>query len=103
MRVHVGGGLDLRWEGKPAETIDDEIAIRSVALLGEDYPDLRPVFDVTAGQTVRAGDRLFTDRRRPGLIYTAPVAGKIRAISRGRRRSLDSIVIDIEGDEAVQF
>lgn len=103
MRVHIRGGLDLRWKGKPAETIDDQIAVRSVALLGEDYPGLRPIFDVTDGQTVRAGDRLFTDRRRPGLIYTAPVTGTIRAISRGRRRSLNSIVIDVGGDDAVQF
>ena len=69
----------------------------------QDYPGLRPIFDVVDGQTVRAGDRLFTDRRNPGLFYTAPAAGTIRAISRGRRRSLDSIVIDVEGDEAVQF
>ena len=55
MRLHVRGGLDLRWKGKPAGTIDDEIAVGSVALLGEDYPGLRPIFDVVDGQTVRAG------------------------------------------------
>lgn len=103
LQVRVGGGIDLRLKGKPAELIDDGVAVRSVAVLGEDYAGLRPIIDVAVGQAVHAGERLFTDRRRPGLIYTAPVAGTIRAISRGRRRSLDSIIIDLEGEEASEF
>lgn len=103
MQVRVKGGIDLRWEGKPAETIDEEVVVRSTALLGDDYPDLRPIFDVAEGQCVLAGQQLFRDRRRPELSYTAPVSGTVRAISRGRRRSLDSIVIDIDGDDGIRF
>jgi Na+-transporting NADH:ubiquinone oxidoreductase subunit A len=103
LQVHIRGGIDLRWEGKPIDTIEDAVVARSVALMGEDYPRLRPVIDVAIGQAVRAGERLFTDRHRPHLTFTAPVAGTIRAISRGARRSLDSIIIDVEDEAAVEF
>ncbi|MCX8997415.1 hypothetical protein NOF55_09875 [Rhizobiaceae bacterium BDR2-2] len=103
MRIKIQGGVEIRLQGKPNQEVDETVAVRSIALLGEDYPGLRPIINVAAGQRVRAGERLFTDRRRPGLVYTAPVAGTVRAIAHGRRRSLDSIVIDVEGDEAVEF
>ena len=50
MQVHIRGGIDLRWEGKPIDTIEDAVVARSVALMGEDYPRLRPVIDVAIGQ-----------------------------------------------------
>ncbi|TQN61087.1 hypothetical protein FLX27_13180, partial [Agrobacterium tumefaciens] len=46
LQVHIRGGIDLRWEGKPIDTIEDAVVARSVALMGEDYPRLRPVIDV---------------------------------------------------------
>ncbi|MEO9340403.1 hypothetical protein ABFT80_23600 [Mesorhizobium sp. SB112] len=103
MRIRIRGGVDIRLEGKPKQEIDDTVTIPSVAVAGEDYPGLRPIMAVEAGQTVRAGEILFTDRRRPGLIYTAPVGGTVRSISRGRRRSLDSLVIDTGSDDTIHF
>lgn len=78
-------------------------AVRSVALLGRDFPGLRPAFAIEQGQNVAAGELLFTDRRRPEIRHVAPVAGRIRDISRGARRSLDALVIDIDGDASRTF
>lgn len=36
-------------------------------------------------------------------MYTAPASGKVSAIHRGERRVLQSVVIEIEGDEQIAF
>ena len=36
-------------------------------------------------------------------IYTAPAAGTVVAINRGDQRVFHSLVIDVEGDDAVEF
>ena len=46
---------------------------------------------------VRAGDPLFTDRRRPELTYVAPASGKVVEIRLGGRRSLDVLAIELDG------
>jgi Na+-transporting NADH:ubiquinone oxidoreductase subunit A len=46
---------------------------------------------------------LFTDKKTEGVCYTAPAAGTVSAINRGARRVLQSVVIDVEGDEAEAF
>ncbi len=77
--------------------------MRSVAVSGHDFPGIRPDFKVEQGARIRAGDVLFVDRKRPRIAFTAPVSGTVSAIDRGRRRSLDSLVIRREGDEAKLF
>lgn len=37
------------------------------------------------------------------FLFTAPAAGTISAINRGEKRVLQSVVIDIDGDDAVSF
>lgn len=96
-------GPSLAPETVPDQSTVHFAAITSLALLGQDYPGLRPVFAVEPGQRVRAGTLLFSDRRQPSISHVAPAAGTVRAITRGPRRSLDSLVIDTEGDEAETF
>ncbi|MBL0951832.1 MAG: Na(+)-translocating NADH-quinone reductase subunit A, partial [Pseudomonas sp.] len=52
---------------------------------------------------VKLGQLLFTDKKTPGVRYTAPAAGVISAIHRGEKRVLQSVVIDIDGDEQETF
>lgn len=59
--------------------------------------------EVQAGERVRAGQTLFTDRRNPAVKHTSPGAGIVAAINRGQRRSLQSVVVELDGDEAVDF
>jgi Na+-transporting NADH:ubiquinone oxidoreductase subunit A len=46
---------------------------------------------------------LFSDKKSPGVSYTAPGAGVVSAIHRGEKRVLQSLVIDLDGDEQVSF
>jgi Na+-transporting NADH:ubiquinone oxidoreductase subunit A len=48
---------------------------------------------------VKRGQVLFEDRKKPGVLHTAPGAGRIIGIHRGEKRSLQSVVIDLSDGE----
>jgi Na+-transporting NADH:ubiquinone oxidoreductase subunit A len=96
-------GLDLPIGGAPEQRIEPARSIRSVALLGDDYPGMRPTMEVREGDRVTRGGLLFTDKRNPGVRYTSPAAGRVASINRGAKRALQSVVIDVEGDDAERF
>ncbi|WP_346839899.1 Na(+)-translocating NADH-quinone reductase subunit A [Microbulbifer sp. SAOS-129_SWC] len=96
-------GLDLPITGAPEQAIHDGPALKTVAVLGPDYHGMKPTMAVAEGDSVKLGQLLFTDKKTEGVRYTAPAAGRVVAINRGARRVLQSVVIEIEGDEAEQF
>lgn len=96
-------GLDLPITGAPTQRIEAGRPVRSVAVIGFDYHGMKPTMEVEVGDRVKLGQLLFTDKKTPGVRYTAPAAGVISAIHRGEKRVLQSVVIDIEGDEQETF
>lgn len=64
---------------------------------------MKPTMEVSVGDRVKAGQLLFTDKKTPGVRYTAPASGIISAINRGAKRVFQSIVIDVDGDEVETF
>ena len=101
--IKIRRGLDLPISGEPRQEIGDTNSTRTVAILGRDYVGMKPTMEVKVGDKVRLGQLLFTDKKTPGVRYTAPGAGTVAAINRGEQRMLLSVVIDLEGDDAVQF
>lgn len=101
--IRIKKGLELPIAGQPEQVIEDARAARSVGVLGEDYPGMKPTMLVREGDTVRKGQPLFSDKKNEGVLYTAPVAGRISAINRGAKRVLLSVVIEPEGDAAEPF
>ncbi len=96
VQVRIKKGLDIPLAGVPDSTIDSGRTVRSVAILGRDYPGLKPRMMVSQGDRVTLGDPLFVDKRDPGVAYTAPGTGTVAAINRGERRALLSVVIDLD-------
>ncbi|MGL6161754.1 Na(+)-translocating NADH-quinone reductase subunit A [Microbulbifer sp.] len=96
-------GLDLPISGAPEQVIHDGPALKTVAVLGPDYHGMKPTMAVAEGDSVKLGQLLFTDKKTEGVRYTAPAAGRVKAIERGARRVLQSVVIEVDGDEAEQF
>lgn len=92
---HSKKGLDLPIAGEPARGVEGRAAPSRVALLGSDYPDLRPTMHVKVGDEVRRGQLLWEDKKTPGVRYTAPGSGKIVAVHRGERRVFQSLVIEL--------
>lgn len=101
--ITIKKGLDLPIAGTPSQVINDGKAITKVALLGEEYVGMRPSMHVRVGDDVKKAQVLFEDKKNPGVKFTSPVSGKVVEINRGAKRVLQSVVIEIAGDEQVTF
>ncbi|CDG00261.1 Na(+)-translocating NADH-quinone reductase subunit A [Avibacterium paragallinarum] len=101
--ITIKKGLDLPIAGKPEQVIHNGNAVTEVALLGEEYVGMRPSMKVREGDVVKKGQVLFEDKKNPGVLFTAPASGTVTAINRGAKRVLQSVVIQIEGDDQVAF
>ena len=101
---HIKKGLNLPISGKPVQTIGELLTSEQVALMGIDYPGMRPSFSVRPGDSVKRGQVLFQCKKTEGVNYTAPVSGKVLAINQGERRAFQSLVLERSNvDEQVEF
>jgi len=103
MQFKIKKGLDIPIAGAPQQSVSAGGQITSVALLGLDTKDLKPGMLVRVGERVKLGQPLFIDKQNPGVHFTSPGSGVVAAINRGERRVLQSVVIKLEGDDAVEF
>lgn len=101
--IKIKKGLNLPIEGSPVLCIESGSTIQHVAILGGDYIGLRPSMGVQEGDQVKKGQVLFSDKKNPKVLFTAPASGEVVAINRGERRILESVVIKIAGNEQVAF
>ena len=103
MLIKIKKGLDLPIDGQPEQVIHDAPAVATVALIGNDYVDMKPTMAVAEGDRVKLGQTLFSDKKIPGVHFTSPGAGWVKAIHRGARRVLQSVVIQLDGDDEETF
>ncbi len=101
--ITIKKGLDLPISGVPTQVIDDGNPVSKVALLGEEYVGMRPTMHVRVGDEVKKAQILFEDKKNPGVKFTAPASGKIIEINRGAKRVLQSVVIEVAGEEQITF
>ena len=101
--IKIKRGMDIPIQGSPQQVIEDAPAARAVALVGFDYVGMKPTMNVGEGERVKLGQPLFTDKKTAGVCYTSPASGVVSAINRGAKRVLQSVVIDVDGDEAETF
>ncbi|WP_438862937.1 Na(+)-translocating NADH-quinone reductase subunit A [Neptunicella sp.] len=101
--IKIKEGMDLPIQGAPIQEIQPANAVTRVAVLGEEYVGMRPTMYVQVGDKVKKGQVLFEDKKNPGVKFTAPASGTVAEINRGAKRVLQSVVIDIEGNEQITF
>lgn len=100
MAVHViKKGLDLPITGEPKQVIEEGRTVTRVAVMADDYPLMKPRMHVAEGDAVKRGQILFEDRKAEGVRFTAPGAGTVVAVNRGKRRVLQSVVIELSADD----
>ena len=97
--IRIKKGLNIPLKGSPNGAPISMTSSRSLGILGSDYIGLRPSMFVNEGDKVKAGEKLFEDKKNPGVIFTSPGAGTIESINRGPRRSLQSVVINLDKEE----
>lgn len=101
--IKIKKGLDIPLAGSPKQEIHDGPTIKHVAVLGEEYVGMRPTMLVEVGDSVKKGQALFEDKKNAGVLFTSPAAGTVKEINRGAKRVLQSVVIEINGDDSVAF
>ncbi len=89
-------GLDVPVLGAPGNEIVQGAAVRTVAVLGQDFIGLKPRLAVAEGDVVAAGAPVLAHKDSPRVKITAPVSGRIKAINRGARRALISVEIEVD-------
>lgn len=102
-KIKIKKGLDLPLNGSPKQEISKTIITKKVALLGDDYVGMKPTMLVAVGDEVKKGQLLFTDKKTPGVKFTANAAGKIVEINRGEKRAFKSMVIEKSGSDEITF
>ncbi|MEJ2629304.1 MAG: NADH:ubiquinone reductase (Na(+)-transporting) subunit A, partial [bacterium] len=101
--ITIKKGLDLPLPGEPEQKIYPGNQVTKVALLGSDYPGMKPRFTVKEGDKVKLGQLLFTDKKREAVGFTSPGCGTITAINRGEKRRFISLIIELEGKQEIDF
>lgn len=101
--ITIKKGLDLPISGVPRQEISTGQPVRTVALVGYDYHGMKPTMLVREGDRVKLGQPVFTDKKNEGVTFTSPGSGVVKAINRGARRVFQSLVIELEGDDAETF
>ena len=100
MALHrIKKGLDLPISGEPEQVVEEARLVRHVAVVASDFVGMKPRWEVQDGDVVKRGSLLFEDRRSPGVRFTAPASGRVSAIHRGAKRSLQSVVIELNDNE----
>lgn len=101
--ITIKKGLDVPVVGSPQQVIHDGNAIKTVATLGEEFVGMRPTMFVKVEDRVKKGQVLFEDKKNPGVKFTAQASGVVKEINRGEKRILQSVVIEIDGNEQETF
>lgn len=103
MLIRIKKGLNIPITGEPQQVIEDGPPVRSVGLIGLDSIGLKPTMHVQEGDRVKLGQALFSDKKTEGVTYTSPAGGVVKAINRGPRRILESVVVRLDGNEEESF
>lgn len=88
-------GYDIPLEGSPEGVVDTSISAKRFAIRPPDFNGLMPIPKVVveAGDTVKAGDIVFFDKKKDRIKFAAPVSGEVLEVRRGMKRAIDSIII----------
>lgn len=86
-------GLDIKLKGTAAKELVSVKASKQYALVPDDFIGVTPKVVVAEGQSVKAGEALFVDKKHPEVKFVSPVSGTVAAVNRGARRKVMSVVV----------
>lgn len=94
-------GYDIPLEGSPTGDVKDAAGITRYAVSPVDYIGLQPIpkVVVAVGDSVKAGDVIFFDKKMDSIKFVAPVSGEVIEINRAAKRAISTIVILADKDQ----
>ncbi|HCC70081.1 MAG TPA: NADH:ubiquinone reductase (Na(+)-transporting) subunit A [Bacteroidales bacterium] len=102
-QIKLRKGLNIRLEGKADEILMPEDSPGRFAVKPVDFPGVVPKMCVKPGAEVKAGTTLFFDKKNEKVKYASPVSGVVLDIVRGERRRILEIVMEVRGDDYINF
>lgn len=103
MKIKLNKGLDLHINGsvtdlKPVRTVMP----RTAAVMPDDYTGMVAKSAVHEGDEVAAGDALLFDKAHPEIKVVSPLAGRVKAVVRGERRKIISVIVEADNSDRVK-
>jgi Na+-transporting NADH:ubiquinone oxidoreductase subunit A len=92
-------GLNINLKGKPAKELLNVKPASVFALMPEDFTGLVPKVVVKEGDSVKAGDALFVDKKHPEVKFVSPVSGTVLGVDRGERRKVLAVRVQADGEQ----
>ena len=83
--IRIKKGLNIKLQGKPAETISALPQPRIFAIQPKDFHGITPKMVVKVGDVVEAGQTVFYSKSNEQIKFASPVAGTISEI-KGERK-----------------
>ncbi len=99
-QIHKGKNIKLK--GPAEKKIIDIPLSKMLAVQPADFKGLKPRLAVKAGDNVKVGSPILTDKAVEGLKVVSPASGKVVAINRGAKRALLSIIIETDGKQETE-
>ena len=94
-------GLDINLRGRADKGTVEPVKSADCALVPGSFGGVVPKVVVREGDSVRAGDALFVDKKHPEVKFASPVSGTVEAIVRGDRRKV--LCVKVKADEVQQY
>lgn len=92
-------GYDLKLKGGIAsEEVTPAAKSAFYAVIPDDFTGIIPRMEVKEGDKVAAGDVLYHDKSYTDVKVVSPISGEVKAINRGERRKIESIVVEADNN-----
>lgn len=95
--IKLNKGLDINLTGVAELKFVGTKDAEKITLVPDDFTGSTPKVMVKAGEAVKVGDVIFTDKLHPEIKFVSPVSGTIEEVVRGERRKVLGIVIVNDG------
>lgn len=88
-------GYDIPLAGKAEKVVGETAAPVRYAVKPTDFQGMSPIPKVMVEieGTVKAGDPIFYDKKRPEVKFCSPVSGQLIEVNRGAKRKITEVVI----------
>ncbi len=98
-KLNRGFEILINGEVKSSQIVSKPVS--RVALKPYTFIGLSPIPKVVVevGQSVKAGDEVYHDKKHPEIKFTSPVSGEVIEINRGDKRAIADIVILADKDQ----
>ncbi|MDR0750386.1 MAG: Na(+)-translocating NADH-quinone reductase subunit A [Tannerellaceae bacterium] len=102
--IKIRKGLDINLKGKASDVLLTGRQSDSYAIVPDGYNGIIPKVTAKAGDRVKAGSVVMTDKNRPEIKFVSPVSGEVTAVNRGEKRKVLSIIVKPDAEPAyVEF